>query len=352
MNGRHAKNALAGTLEMGDLDDHRQALDDKDSADQQEEELLFDQHRHRADRPAEGQGAGIAHEDLGRIGVIPEKAQGGAEESGAKNRQLARLRQIDNIEIVAEINTAGEISDQAESDSPDRTQSDQQAVKSVGQVRAVRHGRNHKGDHKNVKDAKFQLEILQERNGGAGTFSFNCGQIIDDQPDKEPDDHLADQLVAPDQPLGHLFDDFEIVIEQTQHAQPQSHDHHHPDPGLGDLGEQKGRDQGAHQNEETAHARGAALAEMGLRPVRADLLADLLFAQSPDQGGPDEQAQRQRQQRSDGRPEADVAEKVEDDKIVFQWREQIVEHGFNPLFRIRRQMVLNPLHQGLHLHSA
>ncbi|OPZ80535.1 MAG: hypothetical protein BWY77_01027 [bacterium ADurb.Bin431] len=65
---------------------------------------------------------------------------------------------------------------------------------------------------------------------------------------------------------------------------------------------------------------------MGLRPVTADLLADLLLAQFPDQGGPDDQAQGQGQQRGKGRPETDVAEKVEEDMTVFQGREQIVEH--------------------------
>src|SRR6266550_6814343 len=67
MDGRHLEDALAGELEGGDLDDHRQRFDDEDAADDRQEQLLLDQDRDRAECAAERQRSHIAHEDVGGI---------------------------------------------------------------------------------------------------------------------------------------------------------------------------------------------------------------------------------------------------------------------------------------------
>src|ERR1700678_3930734 len=63
MDRRHAEDALASELETHHLHDHRHGLEHEQSADNRQHDLMLDATRHRAQRPAQRQGAGVAHED-------------------------------------------------------------------------------------------------------------------------------------------------------------------------------------------------------------------------------------------------------------------------------------------------
>src|SRR5262245_49561141 len=53
MQRRHLEHPLAGQLEGGDLDDHRQAFEHEDAADDRQQQFLLDEDRHGAERAAQ-----------------------------------------------------------------------------------------------------------------------------------------------------------------------------------------------------------------------------------------------------------------------------------------------------------
>src|SRR5690554_2912614 len=54
-----------GVLEIARLDDDRERLEEEDATENGQQELLLDHDRERPDGRAEGEAAGVAHEDLG-----------------------------------------------------------------------------------------------------------------------------------------------------------------------------------------------------------------------------------------------------------------------------------------------
>ena len=86
------KTRLPVSLNERDLDDHRQRFDDEDAADEYEQELLLDQQRDGAERAAQAERADVAHEDVGGVGVPPQKAEAGADQGAAEHRQLTGQR--------------------------------------------------------------------------------------------------------------------------------------------------------------------------------------------------------------------------------------------------------------------
>src|SRR5258706_239250 len=67
MERRHAEDPLAGELEGADLQDHGEGLDHEEAHHGEEQQLLLDQDRHRAQGPPEGQAPGVAHEHPGGV---------------------------------------------------------------------------------------------------------------------------------------------------------------------------------------------------------------------------------------------------------------------------------------------
>ena len=92
---RHPENAPAfavlplGVAEPSDLHDHAQVFDQENPAQDGDEQLFTDGNGKRGDDAAEGQAAGISHEDLSRISVVPQEADAGAHKCGDEHHQLA-----------------------------------------------------------------------------------------------------------------------------------------------------------------------------------------------------------------------------------------------------------------------
>ena len=87
--GAIRKTRLPVSLNDADLDHDRRRLEHEDAADDDEDELLLDEERDRAERAAERERADVSHEDVGGIRVVPEEAEAGADQRAAEDRQLA-----------------------------------------------------------------------------------------------------------------------------------------------------------------------------------------------------------------------------------------------------------------------
>ena len=89
MDRRHAEDALAGELERGHLQDHRDRLDHEDAAHDEQHDLLRTITAIDAERGAERERADVAHEHLRGIGVEPQEAEARADQRRAEDQQLA-----------------------------------------------------------------------------------------------------------------------------------------------------------------------------------------------------------------------------------------------------------------------
>src|SRR3569623_1963360 len=66
----HQEHPLLGQLVVADLDHHRERLDHEEAADDAQHDLVLGADRAGAERAAQSQRTGVAHEDLGRRGVV------------------------------------------------------------------------------------------------------------------------------------------------------------------------------------------------------------------------------------------------------------------------------------------
>src|SRR6185437_5255467 len=110
----HAEDATAGQLEGYDLEDDRGGLEHEDAAHDESHQLLAHYHGDDTDGGAYRQRADIAHEDLRRISVEPEKAEARARERRAENQQLAGPRDLRDLQVVREYVIAARIGENAE----------------------------------------------------------------------------------------------------------------------------------------------------------------------------------------------------------------------------------------------
>ena len=112
--GGHSENAAAQDLEREDLRHHRERLGHEHGADDREEELALDEHRHGAERGAEREGARIPHEDVRGIAVPPEKPERGPDDGGAEDRQLSGVGDVRHLEVSRELHVPRDVAHPAE----------------------------------------------------------------------------------------------------------------------------------------------------------------------------------------------------------------------------------------------
>jgi len=99
MDRAHAEYPLTvRVLEIGNLNDNGKCFDDEQTPDYQPEEFGLGADCQASESSADGQRAGIPHENLGGVRVIPEKSEDSAEGRRANDRELLRSRDIENPE--------------------------------------------------------------------------------------------------------------------------------------------------------------------------------------------------------------------------------------------------------------
>ena len=96
-----AKMRFAGQFEAQHLQNDRDGFDHENAAHDHEEQFLFTTNRDDADHAADRERAGVAHENFRRMTVEPEKAEAGADERRANDRQLAGEGIKRDLEIFA-----------------------------------------------------------------------------------------------------------------------------------------------------------------------------------------------------------------------------------------------------------
>src|SRR5450631_135109 len=109
MQRRHAEDAPAGPFIGHDLDDDRYGLEDKQTADDGQHDLVLGDDGDRTQRPADSERTGVAHEHHGGRRVEPQEAQARADQGGKQHGELARARDVMKIEVVGEDGVAHDV---------------------------------------------------------------------------------------------------------------------------------------------------------------------------------------------------------------------------------------------------
>ena len=135
---------------------------DEDAADEGQQQFLADDDGDGADGAAQGQRADVAHEDFGGVGVVPEKADGGADHGAAEDGEFADHGHALEFEVVGKDDVAADVGEDGERAGGDDGAADGEAVEAVGEVDGVGGAHQHEDDE---GDKGQKGEEAEMRNG-------------------------------------------------------------------------------------------------------------------------------------------------------------------------------------------
>ena len=121
--------------------------------------------------------------------------------------------------------------------------------------------------------------------------------------DAGPGERLPEELGAGREAEIAPVHDLGVVVGETDGAEGQRGADGDPDEGVGGIGPEHRGQQDGDDDKDAAHGRRARFFLVRLRPVFADVLADLEFAQLLDDVGADEHRNQQRSKRRKDRAE-------------------------------------------------
>src|SRR5258707_1620034 len=91
---RHAENAATSQLEASHLHDHRDGFEHEETADEGEDQLVLGDDADGAERAADRERTGIAHEDHRRRRVEPQEAEPGTDHGHAEDGERSGHRPV------------------------------------------------------------------------------------------------------------------------------------------------------------------------------------------------------------------------------------------------------------------
>src|SRR5262245_57028676 len=105
--------ALA-VLEDASLQNHGRCFRHENATNDEQQELGLEQDGHRTQRATECERASVAHEDVGGMRVVPEKAHARPEDSGAEDRELSRVAEVEDVEVGTGIHPTHDVREHGE----------------------------------------------------------------------------------------------------------------------------------------------------------------------------------------------------------------------------------------------
>src|SRR5829696_2891361 len=269
VDGGHLEDPASRELEDEDLQDHGEGLRHEEAAHDGQEQLRLGQHGGRGEDASYGEGARVAHKDVGGVRVVPEKPHYSADHRAADHRHVVlalqeRYRRVgqerygrspggEPVEAVGEVDGVGgarddEQEEEAEERDPYNPRPQDQTTVEVrhqhGLADAHVAHREHVGQH-------YRQGQQQELVAGAKTLRPLLGDLLPVvvEPDAG-DDGDQDQR------------------RQRRYVGPR---HHHERP------------EQARQHHDPTHGRGARLDEVRLRSLLAYELPELARLQELDE---------------------------------------------------------------------
>ena len=160
------EHAPAPVLERDDLDHHGEHLDQEEAADQEQQCLRAGDDREAGERAADRHRAGVAHDHLGREGVVPEEPDRPADERGREDREVEQgVGALAGGRRGADV---GDHGDRQEGEQRDDPGPGGEPIETVGQVHPVRRSGDHE-EEKRVEEVRELQVVVDDRevDGGA-----------------------------------------------------------------------------------------------------------------------------------------------------------------------------------------
>src|SRR5438445_398507 len=281
MKRRHRENAAPGQLKTQNLHYDRDRFEDENTTDDGEEKFLLTTNGDDSDHPADGERAGIPHEDFGGVTIEPEETKPGTDERSANHGQLTGERIKRDLQIFRDLEITGGIRKKSVGERDRDGAADGETVETVGQIDGVGgtddHHRKkneseppHVGDHgrfeeRQIKRARLDL---QQRAG-----------------EKNHRDHgreyqLRSQFHPARHAVGFFLGDLEIVVEKSKDAQIEHAEKNEPDEAIIGAGPEHTGEEDRADDQHATHGGGALFSTVKFGQTShfldaADGLADL-----------------------------------------------------------------------------
>ena len=154
MQRSHFEDTLLAQFIASYLENDADCLEHEDAPDKRQQQLLLDHHGNRADGAAQGERAHVAHENLRRVGVVPEKADAGADHGAAEDGDFADHRHALQFEIIGEDGIAAHVGKHGERRRSDDGATDGQPIQPVGEVHRVAGADDDQGDEDDERQVR------------------------------------------------------------------------------------------------------------------------------------------------------------------------------------------------------
>src|SRR5207302_7793812 len=122
-------------------------------------QFLFDENGNGANRSAESKRAHVAHKDLGRMCVVPEKADTRSDHCAAEDRQLRYLGHLLQSQIFCKPGVPADVCKYCQCSSSDDGATDGETVESVGEINCISRAHNHQRNKRNERQKSDDPEM-------------------------------------------------------------------------------------------------------------------------------------------------------------------------------------------------
>ena len=129
------------------LHDHRKALHEEDATEYRQQQFLMDDDGTHTDDTTDRKTAGIAHEDLGGVSIIPQEANERSDKSTHKHHKLLRAGDIHDVQIGSKLHMRAHIGEDSQRHAYNRRVARAHAVHTIVEVGSIADGSDDEDGH-------------------------------------------------------------------------------------------------------------------------------------------------------------------------------------------------------------
>ena len=294
-------------LEIIHLQNNRQTFHEKNTAQQRNQQFLAHHQRDYGNQAPQGQASRVAHENRGRIRVVPQKPDARPHKRRAENDQLAEIGYVHDVEVTGKNGIARQVGKQAQREADNGRRAGGQPVNAIGDIGSVGNRRDDENSHQHIHHpsilvgnkreqlAVIQRIVLEKRNRGHQRLdvAVGCGGHIvvvnlaavlahhhmvvevQDQAHNHTQPYLPHNLEPPLQAFLVLFEHLDVIIQKADQSEPYRADNQQDDVHIVEPCEEQHRQQDCTDDDEAAHGGCAFFLHLPLQTQVADGLADL-----------------------------------------------------------------------------
>ena len=170
---------------------YRESLDDEESSNNNQQDFLLRYNGDGSQRPSQGKGTHVPHEDLSGVGIKPEKSESGTGQRAAHDCQFAAAGHIVDLEILCQFDMPGDISKNHIRGCGNNDRPDGEAIQSIREVNGIGRSYDHQDSKCDITRTQVRGYVFEKRNGHPGV---EVRVQIEQQADNNRQDCLGGKL--------------------------------------------------------------------------------------------------------------------------------------------------------------